>query len=450
MIKEGKLTEALRAAVALLQQNTSNTNTWYELANLCLQLDARDAAVNGLRSACREFAENGNLPMAIVCVRNLEEAGENAQELKKHIASLYGKDSKRVRNRAMPVPPLPSTVDEESLINFKLDKKFLLTEADKILTLADESAKMARGIRTKEAPVPFFPLFGSLSEENFIELIGCFRSKRFYKDEMLIKQGETARDFHLVARGEIKVFIAEKFHDDSGRTQAMRFKHVATLGPGTLVGEMGIVAKTPRSANVQAVSSGVLLSASLESIEELAGRIPELADSIVAYCEVRLLENVMSASPILIPIENEAGKAKALKFFERIYVPSGEVIIREGQSAKGIYVIVSGEAGVTKLGETPKSKNMRESQTGHMIYITTLTAGDITGEISTVMKKPATATVHSITDTSLLFLPKDKLMEFTKAYPGVFQKIYEIVSIREKEIEEILAAKTTPADDFIE
>jgi CRP-like cAMP-binding protein len=413
LIKEGKVLEALRTAVALFQENTSNVNLWYEVANLCLQLDDRNTGIAGLEGAGREYAENGNLPMAIVCARSIEEAGGDAANLKRHVANLFGEGSRRVRNRAMPVPPLPSSL-EDKLLGLRPEKDFLLAEASRALSLADASARMAVDMRSVHPPVPYFPMFGSLSEENFIELMGCFAPRRFYRDELLIKQGDEASDFHLIARGELKIFIAEKIHDDKGRTQQMTFKHVATLGPGTFVGEMGIVARTPRSANVQAASNGMLLSAGLESIESLASKIPEVADIIVAYCEVRLLENVMSASPILAPIEDESEKATALKFFERLYVPAGEVLIREGQQPRGIYVI----------------------------DITTLTSGDIVGEISTVMKKPATASVHAITDASLLHLSREKFLEFTKTYPEVFQKVYEIVASREDDIEKILSSKT--------
>jgi len=449
LIKEGKLIEALRMGLALFRDNTSNVNLWFEVANLCLQLDDRKTGVEGLIGAGRELAENGNLPMAIVCIRTIEEAGEDAGELTRHVSALFGKDSNRVRNRAMPVPPLPSTVDEATLAQVKGDKAALLAGAARVLMQADEGAKLASAMRSVHPPVPYFPLFGMLSADNFTQLVSCFSPKRFYRDELLIKQGDASSDFYLVARGEVKVFIAEKIQDEGGMTQQMRFKHVATLGPGTFVGEMGIVARTPRSANVQAVSGGTLLGASLESIEKLAAEIPEVADIIVAYCEVRLLENVMAASPILLPIESEDERAAALRHFERLYVPSGNIIIREGQPASGIYVVVSGEVGVTKLGAPPDGVSLKDSQTGKMIFITALSSGDIVGEISTVMKKPATATVHAITDTSLLFLPKERFMEFTKTYPGVFQRIYEIVESREEDIAKILSTKAAPGDDLL-
>jgi CRP-like cAMP-binding protein len=431
LVKEGKLIEALRCAVALMQGGSPGINVWFELANICLQLGERKMGIDGLTASGREYADGGNV-----------------DGLKDFVARLYDRDSRRIRHRMMPVPPLPATADEKDLAALKLDKDFLLAEAGKILTAADETAKLEKTMQERQSPVPYFPLFSSLSRENFLELAACFGPRRFYRDEIIIRQGEPARDLHLIASGEVKVFIAEKLQDEAGRTAQMSFKNIATLGPGTFIGEMGIVAKTPRSASVQATSNGMLLSAQIEAIEELAAKIPEVADIIVAYCEVRLLENVMAASPVLLPIDTRE-RAEALRLFDRIYAPAGDVIIHEGEAAKGIYIIVSGEAGVTKMATMLPVISGRDSQTGSMIYITTLTSGDVAGEISTVMKKPATATVHAITDVTLLFLPKDRFMQFTKAYPGVFQKLYEIVSSREDDIAKILRSSPSPADDLL-
>ncbi|MFH1435553.1 MAG: cyclic nucleotide-binding domain-containing protein [Pseudomonadota bacterium] len=449
LIRDGKYEEAMRCAIVLLQANATDLHAWYELSKLCLELGEKKAAALGLTSAGREYAENGNLPMAIICIKDLEAAGEETAEHKKDLAAMYGKGSKRVRDRAMPVPPLPSAIKDEKLEKLPTGKEELLKEAAKLITLADESAKMARGMRDESLALPYFPMFGALAEENFIEIIGCFSPRRFHAGDFLIRQGEVAAEVYLLAKGELEVLIEKKARDDTGKTMKLEFKHIATLGPGTLIGEMGMVAKTPRSAHVKANSSGLMLSAEIDSFEELSERIPEIADVIVAFCEIRLMENVMATSPILLPIEAKE-RAEVLRTFERIYVPAGDIIIQEGEQPKGIYVIVSGEVGVTKTGKEKLPDKKVRSETKDMIFITTLVSGNIFGEISTVMNKPATATVHSVTDAALLFMPSDKFMTFTKTYPQVFQKIYEIVSERESEITEILSRKTSTDGEIIE
>ncbi len=440
LLRQENLLEALRCAVALMTASRS-TKIWFELSHICLLLGEKQCGIDGLAACARQYAEEGNLPMAIVAIRTIDEAGGNTGDLKRFVAELYGRESKRLRHRAMPIPPLPVTVEEKDLMALDLDREFLLVEAKKVLAVAKETAKLENGLQEKKPPLPYFPLFSSLTVDNFQQLAECFTPRRFYRDETIIRQGEPARDFFLIASGEVKVFVADRSLTEAGRTTQMKFKNIANLGPGTFIGEMGIVARVPRSASAQAICDGILLVAPIEAIEELSSKIPQVADVIVAYCEVRLLENVMTTSPILLPIDSQQ-RAEALKFFRRLFVPAGETIIREGEPAKGIYVIVSGEAGVTKMAAELPASGERESLTSAMIYLTTLVAGDVVGEISTIMKKPATATVHAVTDTTLLFLPAERFLEFTRTYPEVFQRLYEIVVRREEEIADILRSSS--------
>lgn len=438
LINSGKKIEALRCAVALMQKGSPSCNLWFELSMACLEIGERDAGMEGLIESGKQFARTGNLPMALVALRIVEEQKGDSEDLKNLIVQLYQKGSQRIRHTTMPVPPLPVTISEKELEAIPLDRNRLIEEAKRVLVATKEAINLERSIQEKEPFLPFFPLFSSLQGENFIELASCFVPKRFSANEIIIKQGDWPDEFYLIASGEVKIFTHGKAEDSQGKTSQMSLKHIATLGPGAFIGEMGIVAKAPRSATVQGVTSGFLLATPIEKIENLAGKIPEIAEIIVAFCEVRLMENVLSGSAVFLPIEPQK-RDSALEFFDRLFIPAGEVLIQEGESAKGIYIIVSGEAAVVKTKVPNINLDEKHSDNPSLIYITTLKSGDVAGEISTIMKKPATATVYAITDLSLLFLPANRFLEFTRAYPASFQKLYEVVALREEEIQNMLS-----------
>lgn len=430
---EGRPEEALRIALAFLSENPSDHYAWYCAASLCIELGGAKVGFAGLNGVGEELAESGNLPMALACIREIEDAGGDSSELKGLVSILYGKGSSRLKDRLMPPPPLPGPIDAEKLENFRPEKSFLVQEADRIMSASSESARLAREMGGKRPSVPYFPMFGALGPEGFMRLVNVFAIKRFSRGDLLMEQGKPSDELLLLARGEVVVNVAGP---DGERNE------LAVLGPGTLLGEMGMVARTPRSANVEAKTDGIALWAAVDVIEAIADDIPEVGDVIVKFCEIRMLENLMTVSAILNPV-SPADRSRVVAMFDRLYLEPGDVAIGQGDEGKGIFLVVSGEMAVLREADRLPSK-------GETIYLTTLRAGDVFGEISTVMRKPATATVKAVTGTALLFLPRDRFMTLTKAFPSIFQKVYEISSQREEEIERICQSKASPGNDLIE
>ena len=434
--REGRPVEAMRQALSLLVQNAADHHAWYAAASLCLELGATDAGVSGLSGVGEELAESGNLPMALACIREIDTAGGDSSDLRGLVSVLYGKGSARLADRLLPPPPLPARVDEEKLENLLPDRGFLTKEADRLMGSARESARLGRETSGRRPHVPYFPMFSALGAEGFLRLVDAFRVRRFTRGDLLMEQGKPSDSLLLLARGEVDVLV-----DAPGRER----RSVAVLGPGALLGEMGMVARTPRSATVEARSDGIGLVAPVAEIETIAADIHEVGDAIVKFCELRLLENLMSVSPALDPL-TAAERTRAVQAFDHLYLEAGEVAIRERDHGKGIFLVVTGEMAVLKA---PASAGGTCSG-NDVTLLTTLRAGDIFGEISTVMRKPATATVQAVAGTALLFLPLERFGDFTRAFPAVFQKIYEISSEREEEIARICASKARPADDLVE
>jgi CRP-like cAMP-binding protein len=74
-------------------------------------------------------------------------------------------------------------------------------------------------------------------------------------------------------------------------------------------------------------------------------------------------------------------------------VKPGEVLVREGRRGNELFVIVSGEAAVSRDGET----------------VTTLTGGDYFGELAVLRPAPRTATVTAVTDLEVLIVTAREL-----------------------------------------
>lgn len=63
--------------------------------------------------------------------------------------------------------------------------------------------------------------------------------------------------------------------------------HVADLGPGDIVGEIGVVEKGTRNATVTATSAMVLVTLDRWDVKRLSKQSPEVHDSLKALIEAR-------------------------------------------------------------------------------------------------------------------------------------------------------------------
>jgi CRP/FNR family cyclic AMP-dependent transcriptional regulator len=73
------------------------------------------------------------------------------------------------------------------------------------------------------------------------------RPRRFPPGSPLMRQGEVSESLHIILHGSVRV---ERAHP-----QLLRPVVLAELGPGDIVGEMGVLDQEPRSATVTALNS---------------------------------------------------------------------------------------------------------------------------------------------------------------------------------------------------
>lgn len=92
----------------------------------------------------------------------------------------------------------------------------------------------------------------------------------------------------------------------------------------------------------------------------------------------------------------------------------GEVISKEGDKAKSLFIIVEGKVGIYK-NENKIAEFDKE--------------GTIVGEMSLILKKPRTATIKAITDTRLLEVAGD-IDDIVRLYPDISQKIIKSLAER--------------------
>ena len=106
-------------------------------------------------------------------------------------------------------------------------------------------------------------LFGGLTDEALQHLASSLKIPKRGADELIFREGDQAREFYVLLRGEIEVFKALK-----GGAEA----RVATLGPGHWFGEMSVLDVQVRSASVRALSPCRLLVLTARDLDALYRR----------------------------------------------------------------------------------------------------------------------------------------------------------------------------------
>jgi len=109
--------------------------------------------------------------------------------------------------------------------------------------------------------------------------------------------------------------------------------------------------------------------------------------------------------------------------YVRHYEPS-EVIIREGHSAAGMYIIMKGEVEVSK-----------EPKDGIKTVLTNLKEYDIFGDVGLVDNSPRTATVTATTSTDVIGFFRPELLKLINEDPKTASKlILKIAQIMAKRL----------------
>lgn len=95
------------------------------------------------------------------------------------------------------------------------------------------------------------------------ELFMISRREHFQSGERLFDEGETPAAFFLVCKGEVDVVKQDAL--------------LATLGPGSLVGEMSLLTKEKRSAAAVVKTEAVVLRVAWKDFEDMLSQSPQAA-----------------------------------------------------------------------------------------------------------------------------------------------------------------------------
>jgi CRP-like cAMP-binding protein len=111
------------------------------------------------------------------------------------------------------------------------------------------------------------------SNDAWAKLLAHTETRRFRAGSDAISAGETDRALYIVVSGVLEVVVPTQ----PGRPPRV----LATIEPGSVMGEVAFLDGGPRSATVRAGSDGEMIRLSYDAFKVFAAREPELAQSLL-------------------------------------------------------------------------------------------------------------------------------------------------------------------------
>jgi CRP-like cAMP-binding protein len=391
--------EELARAAAVLDASPGDLDAWLEVAARVAALGARDAAAGAFEQLGQSACDTGRVALAVACARWLATRdAARGKKLTDRIIDAYGAGSRRIDEDAHPpVLPRASTgrmppLDDDAEAP---DKAAAIAAAERALAAA--AANAATAAERKLAPTPLISTLGRTPLRAFISAMTV---RAVPAGTEVITIGQPASALYWLARGTAQVTRGDAV--------------LGELVPGSLFGEIALVAGSTRTATVTTTSDAWLLEIPTAAVEAAAAKEPRLAEVLAHHARARLLANVMRTSELFAALPADE-RAELLARFEPVLLPAGETFIHMDADNEHLWVLVSGRcvviAGGTELARPGP--------------------GAAIGEISLVARKPATADVTTVEPSSLLRLARREFEAVAAKYPELLAQVYKLVVERE-------------------
>jgi CRP-like cAMP-binding protein len=418
----GQPDAALGLATAFLAAHPVHPGAGWLVSRLLLEAGHGQRLDEAAQRLLAGFIRRGDLPQACLAAQ-LAQSDELAEALLGELARAFSKGSPRLSVDAPAPPPLPVRMPSMAPDAQSDSGEALVGAAQRALGLFLATDEVSAG----SALLPVLPLFSALSASSLHRLLCHLQLRELLPGQYALRQGEPGTETFVVARGVIDIV----------RTGESGSEIIASLGPGAIFGEMAVVSRAPRAASALAAQPAQLLVISDHALTTLAASDPTIARELGKFCYRRMIGNLIRHSPILAAVEASQRRDLIARFrterFER-----GQTLLREGDEAERLYLIASGAVGIRS----------RDAE-GDRVAITELGPGEVVGEISLVMRRPANADVVALHPTVALSLTRDQFQQVIRNHPTLLPKLYDLAEDRAEATRSLLAQRSLDASDVV-
>jgi ferredoxin-NADP reductase/CRP-like cAMP-binding protein/cytochrome P450 len=213
-------------------------------------------------------------------------------------------------------------------------------------------------------------LFSDLDDEGFARLIDRVEVAHFSPGDYLVHQGDIGDALHVISEGEFQI-IRES---DNGDVV------LARVGAGSVVGEQALLpgGTGRRNASARAATPAIALRVGRDLFQQALDANHPLKERLQQVGERQQRHNLLAQTQLFrsLPPDSDLGQHG-----EELRFAAGETILREGDVADRVYLLLSGSASVYRTVE------------GTRTLVAKVQAGQCVGELGLVSREPRAATV---------------------------------------------------------
>ncbi len=171
---------------------------------------------------------------------------------------------------------------EHELYNIIDYRAYTKSECSLITEITRAIKERSRSITRVEimAYLHMVPIFSSLESEELYQLSQQTKKMRFKDGDYIVRQGEEGNSLYIITKGTADVAVEKNRHSS----------HLAALEAGEYIGEVSIISKAKRTANVIAKGDVETLELSGSTFTALLTNNPHLSLNIMKDITARLLQ----------------------------------------------------------------------------------------------------------------------------------------------------------------
>ena len=239
-------------------------------------------------------------------------------------------------------------------------------------------------------------IFAGLDAAVIAEIAAIATAVEVAANTPLVRQGDPGDALFVILSGALEVLLEL----DGGGRQAL-----AQLSAGDCVGEMALLSHRARSATVIARAPTRVLRIAAAAFEPILTRHPSVRAHLVAAAARRLPSLRLAASGLFVGMDSAA-----LEQFDResnwVRLRGGETLVRQGERADEMYIVVHGSLEVAVTGRSGRSR-----------LVDVLGPGATVGEMALLTEEPRSATVRAIRDSELVRISKSDFLRLLDEHP---------------------------------
>jgi CRP-like cAMP-binding protein len=254
------------------------------------------------------------------------------------------------------------------------------------------------------------PLLSRIDEAALVALWPHLALRVLAPGDVLLAEGDAADALFLVVHG---VFEVSK--SDPDRPDVV----LGRVAEGGVLGEMALVLRKPRSATARALGEAVVLSVRVDGLEAVGRAQPLVAAALETFTRQRVVQMLLSTSPLFRDLEPPA-RAALLQAFQLREIPQGAVVTKQGGEGRALRVVLHGNVEVWRA-DSPDEAPARVAQLG---------PGEVFGEIALLTGQSATATVRATVPVTVLELQRATLDTLCAQFPAIADRLRETAEAR--------------------